>query len=399
MKSHLFTALISLSIGIGIGWVALGGAQQSPIATKPESSRSSRPRNVQISSSPSLTLSRIRDVTMPLSKSELPSAVIRLAMQGGIRGINQGDATRLKSLIKSWYADDPDGFLAWLDTLPDSPDRQFFFEQVLPDLASKDIRQAVDLLDRYSCTDSTEIQIPYDLFDRALAEDPELLGRAIVATACKNNTSSGWNVNFPVGFDYSGFMQQLKGSLQELDASRDKNELPARLGAYPANLLQSWISEDPQAAFDWCLTTEGETWKNQAPGQYSLQSFFGDYARVADAESLGQFTAEYYSKAENPAAAVSEVWTALATRPDSVTIDSFLEQASPDTPANTLIEQLLTTTANRSGGSSDVLRRELLSKLSPAERATFLQQPEVQSRIPSATRLDWERAGLIPPRP
>ena len=400
MRSHVLIAISSVSLGIGIGWIAFGQSDQaagSPVgqtsvprqesASDRSDAESGEARGLRsMLASDEIDLDAFVKVRDELNPTELRGVVEWLARQGGIQGLDSRKKSYLRSLVYKWYQLDPESALRWIASRDLSEDRQFHICQIASEMGAQDLPSAIDFLEEHVDEAVTYKDFPYDLFSLAAKQDPDLLVRLCALSVHSGSGGFGIPVDFPDRFD---FRRCMDGFTSIVDGLRDGQ----RISNMPTNLISEWTKVDPQAAFEWALAAESGSWGDHTIGREPLAEFFSGLASSSDTNTYGSFVADFYlspSDAENVA---SQTWTALSAKADSRTIESFLAGVSPDGNPDDVISAILPNSFNQFGQGPESLRSELFARMTPAGQLAFIKD---QASIAGASRAFLDLVRTLP---
>lgn len=361
---------ISLACGVGIGW----WASSSQIGNSPlqmvqaDSLRtSSRPR-------PDLSMGDARTVRLrelvedpkrlwteweSLPSDELPALIALLAARGGIEGLLGGERDQIKMLLKQRYEASPEDTIAWILAAENPGNRRFYFESVFEVAAANDPVQALEMAERIRRETGDGISLPPDFINKMARIGADSLVRAEALTLGKADMRGGWDVDFPADFDFKTAADGLAGIYKQKNQDED-------FRTYPCNLVESWVRQDPQAAFAWAAA-------NDAQGKMfgsGISDFFTGYAKVAEPAVYGRFAAEATLAGQPDEQAWNVALNALMNNPDSSVIETFLAAGSNQRDIGEILTKLIDASENYFG--CDVLRQSLFNRLSEEQRAKYL---------------------------
>ncbi|GAA5484640.1 hypothetical protein [Haloferula sargassicola] len=389
MKAHALNTLFSVSLGIVIGWLLIGrdshsdngraadvlGRNQGESAARIVESGAARHLRSLLASD-EIDNEAFSKAEAELDPSEIGEVVEWLSMQGGLQGLDFKKKSYLRNLIFRWHQLDPEAALAWIASREHPGDRQFYYRQITAVMGLDDLPAAIDFLEKHVDPNAPTEDFPYDLFSLAAKEDPDLLVRLCGLSVNSGSSMFSLPIDFPEGFDFRRCVEGFASLAAGLSDGQ-------RISNMPVNLVTEWSKIDPQAAFEWAITTDAAVWERRASGPDPLTQFFSGFASASDTRTYGSFVADFYRSRSDAETTASQTLDALSAKPDSATIDAFLAEVSPEGNSDVVISQILPTAFHQYGQAPESLRSELFARMTPAGRLAFIKDLTSQ---PGTTR-------------
>ena len=295
-----------------------------------------------------------------LPSSDLPELINLLAAQGGIEGLSGEERERIQLLLKRRYEESPEDTIAWILATPHSGDRRFYFESVFEIAAAKDPVKALEMAERIRRETGDGILLPADFMKKVARIGADSLVRAMALTLGKADTTWGRDVDFPADFDF----RTAADGLAEMCKQQKMGE---RFRIHPSNLLKSWVAQDVQGAYAWAAANDAQG-RSFSSG---LPDFFAGYAKLAAPSEYGRFAAEAAFAGDVNERSWDIALRALMENPDSLVIDAFLAEGANQRDTAEILTKLIDASDEFYG--ADVLRKNLLHRLSEEQRARYLQ--------------------------
>lgn len=349
-----------VAAGAAAGWLIRGceqtggrltGEEVAPEATEPRGGRVARPAGP-------------RRETPAAAESDLQDKITALARSAGIEGLDGEGLRGLEALMKAWFETSPQEALAWAAAQQPVGDRHFYLEAILEEVQNEDFHAAVEFIETYLAGDGLATEIPRPMLERAGQEGAEMLLRLLTASTGKQDTGSGWSVDFPADFDFQRLMDGL--------ADAEKN-LPFGYGltTYPANVVEEWTNARPQEAYNWLKSADSNLIHS------SMGDFYRAYAPATGAAEYGEFTRQVHASEADPEQAAKSALLALASKPESGVMEEFFN-GFPTGRREAVLEEIYHAAVGRQGLGIDTTRRLLLKQMDPARMLEFLRTQDAK---------------------
>ena len=361
--------ILSLFIGVGIGWFIHPSPPQHPATAKAENAPSKRttasPRNPVLQK---FDVNKIADEggkefiedLQTLSSEDLRALIDQFHAMGGFNGLTGKQKHIFDKIIEQWYRVDPTESIAWVNQLKNQKDQTEIITSLSKLETSEDLEKAIALI-RDNLSPEDGYSLPFIMLQKAVEiSEEKYLEVSKLSIASSSSWSSG-DLNFPEGFDYPGVLSEL---------TRQQKEAGDQLhGVSASNLMESWTKIDPEAAYEWLQ-------ENKATDGYRMKEFVEGLAAIRSPGELGTFLAADFDPQSTDYRKYDNIVQALTSKPDVQILQSFYENSEGDKTG--IAEQMLQKFPQ---WGSDRLTELVLESLNPAERLEVLQSSKLDRKL------------------
>ncbi|WP_193213646.1 hypothetical protein [Luteolibacter marinus] len=382
MKATWTVIVPAVAVGFGIGWWMKPAPEPVPEKSAPPAKVSRRPpaemrsRSAERRATAERTLDELtrephgqahKDLLAGLSPEDMPALLGLLEERAGLFGLAYDDKRLVKDLLLQWYEQDPDGALAWTQSLSSEKDRLALIADLIGHEAKTDLAKAIELARQFSKDNEGNPKIPSGLLFESAKGGAEFVVEVCRLGVSNKSFRTGPGLEYPEGFD---FATALNGIADASEAAGPG----LTLSSVPGNLLTEWSKLDPQAAYAWLQLGREVSFNS------NIRDFFEGYTKVATPAEVGTFLADGFDPSTDEKARYEPAWEALAITPEKEMLQVFLDQVGGDATIEQHVIGMLRRGEYSGGHNFDEARALLISALDPAQRMEVLQGDVVAAR-------------------
>jgi len=384
-KPKIFASAITYTVGISIGWVMK--PSQNSDNSEDESYRSSS-RSLTLGERTSKTSAQkirqkrhdlierlVNEAANPeslalliadINEHEISGLLGQFQDRASLQGLSDSDKKIFQQLLKRWYSLSKTNALSWLSELPIENERIRLMSDLVSSTVGEDFDGALELAKQFLRKENGALNLPFTFYMAATEKSPDQFVDLYKLSKYNGNSSYGYGLNYPEGFDFKktlNLLHDLSGSLQEGE----------RLSSFPTNLLKTWASRNPQEAYDWLMSDKKVT------GNDRITQFIAGYAERATPAEIGSFLGDVWD-AEKPN--YSAISTMLTNTNSSEVYETFLKNADPSISREEHHVGLLKNLAN-SGSYRATARYNVLKSIPADQRLEVLKNPKLERYVRS----------------
>ena len=384
-KPKIFALAITYTVGVSIGWVMK--PSQNPDNSEDESYRSSS-RTLNLGERRSkkaaqkirqkrhdLIESLVNEADNPeslglliadINEHEISGLLSQFQDRASLQGLSDSDEKIFQQLLKHWYSLSKTNALSWLSELPIENERIRFMSDLVSSTVGEDFDGALELAKQYLRKENGALNLPMTFYLAATEKSPDQLVDLYKLSKYNGNSSYGYGLSYPEGFDFKttlNLLHDLSNSLKEGE----------RLSSFPTDLLQTWAAINPQEAYDWLMLGK------QVIGNDRISQFIAGYAERTNPAEIGSFLGNVLDAEKPNYSAISQV---LTNTNSSDVYEKFLSNADPAISREEHHIGLFKNLA-KSGSYRATARYNLLKSIPATQRLEILKNPRLKYYVKS----------------